>query len=202
MEHPPQGQRPREHAAYTGALVIGVLVAAMWIVEVVNAIDGQRLDSDGIIARTLSGLPGILSAPFLHAGFGHLIENTIPFVILGLLIALSGATQVVAVTVIVAIISGLGAWSLSAAGTDTIGASGVVFGFATFLVSRGFFARDGVQIAVGVLVAVLFGAALVASLVPHSGISWEAHASGAVGGVIAARVLAGRPRAVAGAENE
>jgi membrane associated rhomboid family serine protease len=190
--------RSGEHGAYDGFLVVAMLVAAMWIVEVVNALDGQRLDGDGIIARHLSGLAGILSAPFLHAGFGHLIENTIPFVILGLVIALGGAAQVIAVTVIVAIVSGLGAWALSSSGTDTIGASGVVFGYATFLMARGFFTRNALQIAVGVLVGVLFGAALIVSVVPQAGISWQGHVFGAIGGVIAARGLGSRGKAEVG----
>jgi membrane associated rhomboid family serine protease len=173
-----------------GFLVIGALVAVMWVVEIVNAIDGQRLSEDGIISRHLSGLPGILSAPFLHASFGHLISNTVPFVILGLVIALAGAREVIVVTVIVAVCSGLGAWLLAPSGTDTVGASGVVFGYATFLMTRGVFTRSVLQIAVGVIVAVLFGGALVLSLVPHPGISWQGHLFGAIGGVIAARVLA------------
>jgi membrane associated rhomboid family serine protease len=176
----------RGAVAYEGFAVLGVLVGAMWIVEVVNALDAQRLDGDGIIARQIGGLPGILSAPFIHASFAHLIANTIPFVILGGLIALAGAGRLVAVTVIVVLVSGLGAWALSASGTSIVGASGVDFGYAAFLIARGAFTRSVAQIAVGVLVIVVFGAALVWSLVPTAGISWQDHLAGAVGGVIAA----------------
>jgi membrane associated rhomboid family serine protease len=181
-----QRSRAGQADAYGGFLVLGALVCAMWVVELVNALDAQRLSSDGIIARRLSGLPGVLTAPFLHAGWGHLIANTIPFVILGLVIAASGAAVLIEVTVIAAIVGGLGAWALSASGSDTIGASGIVFGYATFLIARGFFTRRVAQILVGVLVAVLFGAALVASVVPQSGISWQDHVFGGLGGVIAA----------------
>ncbi|MGA2470309.1 MAG: rhomboid family intramembrane serine protease [Solirubrobacteraceae bacterium] len=175
-----------------GFVVLGALVAVMWIVEIINALDGQQLDGDGIISRHLSGLAGILSAPFLHASFAHLISNTIPFVILGIVIALGGAGQLIGVTVIVALISGLGAWGLSSSGTDTIGASGVVFGYATFLMARGIFTRSVLQIVVGVVVAVLFGAALLLSLVPHTGVSWQDHLFGAIGGVLAARGISSR----------
>lgn len=178
--------------ASSGFAALGLIVGAMWVVEVINAIDGQRLDSDGIISRHLSGLAGILSAPFLHASFAHLISNTIPFVILGLVIALSGAAQLIAVTVIVALISGLGAWALSPSGTDTVGASGVVFGYATFLMARGAFSRSALQLAVGVAVALLFGVALLTGLAPHDGISWQDHLFGAIGGVVAARGLTAR----------
>jgi len=184
--------RSSTESVYEGALVVGVLVAAMWIVEIINAIDNQRLDSDGIVSRRLSGLPGILSAPFLHVSFGHLLSNTIPFVILGLVIAVGGPRQVAAVTIIAALVSGLGAWSLSATGTDTVGASGVVFGYATFLMARGFFGRSFAQIAVGLLVAVLFGAALLLSIAPQAGVSWQDHVFGAVGRVLAAWLLSRR----------
>jgi membrane associated rhomboid family serine protease len=187
--------------AYQGFVVVAVLIGAMWIVEVVNSLDGQRLSRDGIIARRLSGLPGILSAPFLHASFAHLLANTVPFVILGLVIALGGATQVIGVTVIVALVSGLGAWALSSSGTDTVGASGVVFGYATFLIARGAFTRSVAQIAIGVLVVVLFGGALILSVVPQSGISWQDHLCGALGGVIAARSLTPRRRKPSSPEN-
>jgi membrane associated rhomboid family serine protease len=172
--------------AYEGAAVVGLLIAVMWVVEVVNSLDSQRLSQDGIISRRLSGLPGILSAPFLHASFGHLLANTVPFVILGLVVAIGGVRQIVAVTAIAAVVSGLGAWALSSAGTDTIGASGVVFGYATFLIARGFFTRSFTQLAIGALVGILFGGALLLSIAPQAGVSWQDHVFGAVGGVLAA----------------
>jgi membrane associated rhomboid family serine protease len=184
--------RSSREGFYEGALVVGLLVGVMWIVEIVNSLDSQQLDSDGIISRRLAGLPGILSAPFLHESFTHLIGNTIPFVILGLVIALGGAGRVIAVTVIAVVTSGVAAWALSSAGTDTIGASGVVFGYATYLIARGLFTRSMLQIVVGVLVAVLFGASLLLSIVPEHGISWQDHVGGAAGGVLAAWLLSGR----------
>jgi len=169
--------------------VIGGLVAIMWVVEIVNKIDGQRLSADGIYPRSLSGLPGIISAPFLHAGFGHLLGNTVPFVVLGLVIAAAGARRVIEVTAIVIVVAGLGTWLTAGAGTDTVGASGVVFGYAGFLIARGFFTRNIGALAVGVVVALLFGGALAADLVPQAGISWEDHLFGGLGGILAARLL-------------
>lgn len=187
---------------YEGTLVVGLLVAVMWVVEIINSLDGQRLDADGIIARRLSGLPGILSAPFLHESFSHLLSNTIPFIILGLVIALEGPARVIAVTVIAALVSGLGAWALSASGTDTIGASGIVFGYATFLIARGFFTRKAVALVIGVLVVVLFGGALLLSIAPQRGVSWQDHVFGAVGGVLAAWIVRERTAEAATPENK
>jgi membrane associated rhomboid family serine protease len=183
----------RRAALLEGAAVIGILLAAMWVLEIVNSIDGQKLDGDGIHPRSLGGLPGILSAPFLHAGFGHLLGNTIPFAILGLIVALGGARRVIEVTVIVILVAGLGTW-LTAGGGSTIGASGVVFGYAGYLIARGFFTRRMLELAGGAVVALLFGGALAWDLVPRSGVSWEDHLFGGIGGILAARLLT-RPRA-------
>jgi membrane associated rhomboid family serine protease len=181
----------RRAALFEGAAVIGLLVAVMWVVEIVNKIDGQRLTSDGIYPRALAGLPGIISAPFLHAGFGHLIGNTIPFIVLGLVIAAAGARRIIEVTVIVILVAGLGTWLTAGSHTDTVGASGVVFGYAGYLIARGFFTRSVAALALGVVVAVLFGGALATDLVPQAGISWQDHLFGGLGGILAARLLSG-----------
>ncbi len=93
------------------------------------------------------------------------------------------------VTLIVILISGLGTWLISPSGTDTFGASGLVFGYATYLLARGIFNRSLLEIGVGLVVGVVWGGVLVASVVPHAGVSWQDHVCGAVGGVIAAWLL-------------
>jgi len=173
-----------------GFRVLLGLTALMWTVEVVDSLDSHRLDRDGIVPRSVSHLYGIVLAPFLHANFGHLIANTVPFVIVGAVIAFAGARRLLGVAAVVALTSGLGTWLTASGGSVTIGASGVVFGFATYLISRGFLDRRVVELAVGVVVAVLFGGALLWSLLPRSGISWQAHLFGAIGGVLVARMLA------------
>jgi len=175
--------------ARRGAEAVLVLLGVMWAVQVVNSLDSYRLDSNGIVPRQLDGLRGVVLSPFLHASWGHLIGNTIPFAVLGLMIALSGPGRVLAVTAIVGLVAGLGTWLTSSSGSDTVGASGIVFGYAAYLVARGFFNRRLTEIALGAVVAVLFGGALLSSLIPHSGVSWQDHAFGAIGGLLAARLL-------------
>jgi membrane associated rhomboid family serine protease len=173
-----------------GLAIVGLMVAVMWVTEVIDTVDHHKLDQHGIQPHESDGLIGIVTAPFLHAGFGHLIGNTVPFVVLGVLIALSGAARVLAVTAIVALVSGAGVWLVAPEHTNHIGASGVVFGYATYLIARGFYNRSLLEIAVGLLVAAVFGTALLGGLAPHQGISWQGHLFGAVGGVVAAWVLA------------
>ncbi len=172
------------------SLLVGI-VAIMWIVEVVNSLDSYRLDQDaGLIPRDVDRVWAIFTSPFLHAGWPHLIDNTIPFVFMGVIIAVRGAAKLALVTLIVIVIGGLGTWLIAPAATNTVGASGVVFGYATYLFTRGLFERSVLQILTGVIVGVVWGGALVSSVVPHAGISWQAHVCGAVGGVVAAWLLA------------
>jgi membrane associated rhomboid family serine protease len=175
-------------------LFVAAMVALMWLAEVVDVVAGGRLDEYGIHPRDVNGLPEIVSAPFLHAGFGHLVSNTVPFVIMGAAIALGGLVRVAAVTAVVGLVSGLGTWLIAPADTVTIGASGLVFGYATYLVARGFLSKRVMDLVVGAAVVALWGFALLQGLLPQERISWQAHAFGAVGGLVAASLLAGRRR--------
>jgi membrane associated rhomboid family serine protease len=175
-------------------LLLGI-VLLMWALEVVDVALDNRLDQYGIVPRELEGLDGVIAAPFLHVGFGHLVANTLPFVAMGLVIALEGPLRLLGVTAITAVISGLGTWLIAPADTIHLGASGVVFGYATYLIARGLFNRRVMEIAIGAGVALLWGGALLAGLEPQQGISWQGHLFGAIGGVVAARVLSERREA-------
>lgn len=180
----------------TNALLLVVaMVGLMWMLEIVDIAANQRLDSYGIHPRDVDGLPEILAAPFLHAGFGHLISNTVPFAVMGVAIALGGLVRVALVTLIVALVSGFGTWLIAASNSVHLGASGVVFGYATYLVSRGIFSRRLPELAIGVIVVAIWGAGLLQGLLPQERISWQAHLFGAVGGVIAAAMLVRRREA-------
>jgi membrane associated rhomboid family serine protease len=181
----PKGQTQKE-----GLLLLLGIVALMWLVEVINAIDSYGLDSDGIVPRSFSHLWAIFTSPFIHANFSpHLLDNTIPLVFMGVFIALRGAARLAAVTAIVIVVGGLGTWLIAPSNTVTIGASGVVFGYATYLFARGVFNRSVLEILIGLVVGAVWGAALLSSIVPHTGVSWQAHVCGAIGGVVAAWVL-------------
>jgi membrane associated rhomboid family serine protease len=189
-----------------GLALLAGMVALMWVIEVINTITGNDLSSDGIYARNIGRFWGILTSPFIHASFQHLTDNTVPFVFLGVIIAFRGAGRLALVTAFIILIGGLGTWLISPshagshhAALDTIGCSGVVFGYASYLLSRGIFDRNFWELLIGVVVGVVWGAVLIASLVPHSGISWQAHLCGGIAGLIVAWRLSHTDRA--GASN-
>jgi membrane associated rhomboid family serine protease len=173
--------------------IVIALVALMWVLEVVDVALDHRLDQYGIEPRDPDGLDGVVAAPFLHVGFGHLLANTLPFVVMGVVIAFEGPLRLVGVTALVAIVSGLGTWLVAPDNTIHLGASGVVFGYATYLIARGLFNRRAGELAIGAGVALLWGGALLGGLEPQRGISWQGHLFGALGGLLAAWALA-RPQ--------
>jgi membrane associated rhomboid family serine protease len=177
--------------ARSGLMLLLGIVVLMWAIEAINSLDSNRLDRwGGIYPHNVDRLWGILTSPFLHVSFyPHLIDNTIPLVFMGVIIALRGARRLAAVTLIVIVVGGLGTWLISAAGVPIVGASGLVFGYATYLFARGLFNRSLLEIAVGLVVGLVWGGALVTSVVPHAGVSWQDHVCGALGGVLAAWLL-------------
>lgn len=179
----------------TALQVLAAMVALMWGLEVVDAALGGDLDRYGIQPRDTDSLPEIVAAPFLHVGFAHLIGNTVPFAAMGAAIAWAGLRRLLAVTAVVGLVSGLGVWLLAGSNTIHLGASGLVFGYATYLITRGVFTRRLGELAVGAVVVALWGFTLLGGLLPQDRISWQAHLFGAIGGIVAARMAATRGRA-------
>ncbi|HEX6195015.1 MAG TPA: rhomboid family intramembrane serine protease [Jiangellaceae bacterium] len=178
-------------ALWTAPLLV---VAIMWVAEIVDAFTPQaNLDEYGIQPRSDEGLIGILAAPFLHGGFGHLIANTTAFVILGLLVVWASKSYW-AVTFGVIVLGGLGVWLIAAPGTVHIGASGLVYGYAAFLVAWGFFTRHTRDIVIGILVALAYGGLVTGLLPTQPGVSWQGHLFGAIAGILMASWLSRRRR--------
>lgn len=179
----------------TAATTIGGFVVLLWVIEFVDMLMNNRLDQEGIEPREGDGLLGILFAPLLHGGWDHLAANTIPIAVLGFLILLSGVGTWVSVTALVWIIGGVGTWLTGGDNTVHLGASVLVFGWLVFLIVRGFFNGKIGQIALGVVVLLLYGGALWGVLPGQEGISWQGHLFGALGGGVAAWLMADRQRA-------
>jgi membrane associated rhomboid family serine protease len=171
--------------------LVVVVTAMMWVVEAADAfLLNHGLDRQGIIPRTWSGLDGVLWAPWLHGSFGHLLANTLPFLILGGFVALGGIRRWVSVTAFVMIVGGLATWLLARPAIH-LGASGVIFGYAGFLLIAGFVEKSLKGVAIAIVVGVLFGGMVLRGVTPVAGwVSWESHLFGLVAGVLAAFFIA------------
>lgn len=188
---PARSEPPFDPQSWTGALIVMASVAAvLWVVQFVNSADDYRLDRFGVRPREVDGLWGVVTMPFLHASFGHLLSNTIPLVLIGWVLLLSGLRTWATVTVIVVVVGGMLTWLVAPGHAVIVGASGMVFGWLGYLLARAYFSRRLKWIIVAVLVLVFFGT-LLFGLFPtlHSDVSWQAHVCGFAAGIGAGALL-------------
>ncbi len=167
-------------------MVVGGLLAVMWLLEALDTVTLNSLDAYGIEPRQAEDLLNIAWAPFLHFGWPHLIGNSGPFLVLGVITYLAGVARWIVATLTSVVVSGLAAWLLSPVGSITAGASGLIFGWLTYLLVRGLFTGRPGQIAIAVVVFLLYGSVLWGVFPTMPGVSWQAHLGGAIGGVVAA----------------
>jgi membrane associated rhomboid family serine protease len=170
------------------AALVGFVVA-LWIVQAFNWATGDALSATfGLIPRHLSGLDGIVGMPFLHGSFAHLIANTPPLLLLGTLLAATVTRGLVAMNMVVIGFGGTLVWLFGSSAIH-IGASGLVFGWFGFLITRGFVDRSPVTLGASVMVGVVYGSIIWGVLPGQPGVSWEAHLFGAIAGIAAAFLI-------------
>ena len=172
--------------------LIVAFLSMIWAIEILNGFMGHRLSTWGILPRTEIGLRGIPLSPFLHGSFNHVLSNTIPFLILGGLVAFRGSQKLIGVSLFIIGVGGTGVWLLGRPAFH-VGASGLVFGYFGYLVAAGWYDRKLGSILAAFAVIVLYGGLVVVVLPTVGFVSWEAHLFGLIAGVLAAR-LVGRGR--------
>jgi membrane associated rhomboid family serine protease len=172
------------------ALFMLLFTAALYVIEVLDIASGEQLEREGgIRPLVVDSLGGVLWSPLLHDDFAHLMANTVPFLVLGFLAMAGGFRQFLLVTATIWVLGGLGVWLTGVSGYH-IGASGLIFGWLVFLLTRGFFARSGLQILLAVGLFFVWGGILFGVLPGQPGVSWQAHLFGALAGLLAARLVA------------
>lgn len=177
-----------------GQLIL-LWVGLLWLLEAVDQAAGNALDAYGIEPRRTDELVDVVPAAFLHFGWDHLMANTLPLLVLGFMAALRGTGRFLAVAFTIIAVSGLGVWLTAPDHSNTAGASGLVFGLFGYLVLRGFVDRRITDVALGGVVAVLYGSILWGVLPTSAGISWQGHLFGLIGGVAAAFLTSSAGRA-------
>jgi len=193
MTPPTKGSLSKEFK--TQVTILGGFVALFWLIEILDlAVFGGMLETFGIIPHSLIGFRGIVFAPFLHGSIGHLLANTLPFVILGWLVMVQETSDFWIVTFLSAVIGGLGVWFLGIPGTLHVGSSILIFGYLGFLMLRGYFQRNLPSIALSLLVIFFYGGLVWGVLPGAQGISWQGHLFGFIGGGVAAKLIATEKR--------
>jgi membrane associated rhomboid family serine protease len=164
------------------------VVPVLFLIELVDSrLMSGRLDvQGGILPHDIAGLDGIVFAPLLHADFTHVLANSAPLILMGTFVLAAGPRRFWLSTILIAIISGVGVWFTGETGTVVVGASGVIFGYLGVLLTRGVVEHSWWNIAVGLLIGLLYGWQLIGVLPTDERISWQAHLFGFIGGVVAA----------------
>lgn len=159
-----------------------------WIVYIVSLATNINLDKMGILPRNLLGVLGVVTGPVVHANFSHLLSNTIPLIILGWAIFYFYPKVSYKAFWVVYILTGVFVW-LFARQVYHIGASGIVYGFVSFLFFSGIFRKDNKSIAIALIITFLYGGIVWGVLPGQKGISWESHLFGGIAGVITAFIF-------------
>jgi membrane associated rhomboid family serine protease len=197
LDAPGENRSPAKYRpaarAQAGLLILGLFVALLFAIELVNAATFHGLNRTfGLRPRSADGLLDILTFPLFHASVGHVVSNALPLIIFGFIVFMAGLRVFLTAVAFSWLGSGIVVWLIGGWGI-TVGASGLVFGLFAFLLVRGFFNRSWWQIALSVVLFLTYGGILF-GILPNvaSFVSWQAHLGGALGGVAAAMLL--RPR--------
>jgi len=166
-----------------------IFVAMMWVVKLLEIALNNSLSEYGMAPRSLQGLYGIFTYPFLHKDLGHLTSNSLPLLFLGT--ALFYYYRDVSRTVFfqLFIISGLWLLILGKQGSIHIGASGLVYGLTAFHITAGLIKRNKHLLAFALLVMFLYGSmvwGVFPDFFPKRNISWEGHLTGMAAGILLA----------------
>ena len=182
-----------ERKKFLGSLIIPlIIVAVMWAVMIIEVSLGVDLNRYGLVPHTLRGLIGILTLPFLHGGWDHLMANSIPVIVLGTALYYFYPTLANRVMLITYLGSGLLTWCLGDPCTTHVGASALIYGLNLFLIVSGFIRGNRQLIVISLIMVFLYGSfiwGMIPSLAKPQNISWEGHLSGAIIGIVLALLL-------------
>lgn len=166
-------------------------VAAIWLIFVLDRF--LPLERFGLVPRELSGLIGIASMPFLHGNWGHLISNTVPLLVLLMLVAGSRANSAY-IVISICLIGGLLLWVIGRSSIH-IGASLLVFGLAGFIIVSGFIEKRPLPLILSIVVLIVYGSSLIKGILPfEKGVSFEGHFCGLLAGAVCAMGLLPRSK--------
>ncbi len=167
------------------AVALLLFISTIWAVSLAGFLFNARM---GVQPRSVSGLLGILVAPWFHANWAHLLSNTLPLLVLGWFTMLPRKADFAEAVLGGLVGAGAAAWLLGGPHTLHLGASGLVFGLFGYVLARGLYQRQFVGMALAMVAAAVYGSSMALGLLPmYPGVSWQSHVGGAVGGFLMAK---------------
>ena len=181
---PPPEEKQR---LYAGIYTAFILVAIMWLVKAIELFGGISFATLGILPLKLKGMAGIVLAPLIHSDLSHLTANSAPMLFLTAALVYYYRKDALKILSILWIITGLWVWLFARGNSYHIGASGVVYGLASFHLMGGIIRKDPRLMAFSMLVIFLYGSMVwgfFPDFFPKKNISWESHLMGAIAGAV------------------
>ncbi len=166
-------------------------IVLIWAIEIVDIVLSYDLRAFALRPREVGSLYGVITMHFLHNGFGHLISNSVPLLILGFFVSALGKMR--QVTFLIMLLSGLLVWIFARDGLHA-GASGLVMGYWGYLISNAFFHRSFKNISIAIITILIYGGAVFTLLDFRTEISFEGHIFGFLSGITSAWLLADRKK--------
>jgi membrane associated rhomboid family serine protease len=157
----------------------------MWFVFAISLILPFDLAILGIYPRSLSGSIGIVFAPLIHGDIVHLVSNSVPLLFLGIVLFFFYNQIAKRVLMQCYFLTNVLVWIFARTSLH-IGASGLVYGIASFLVFFGIFRKDFRSILISLVILLMYGGLIYGVLPQQEGISWESHLLGAIVGILSA----------------
>ena len=175
-----------ENSRFAHSFLPGALfVVLLWLISLLQYLTDASLSWLGILPRNFFGLIGILTAPLIHSGLVHLLSNSFPLVLLPGFILFMHRQVALRVFAFVYFFSGLMTWFIGRPAYH-VGASGVIYGLAGFLLFNGLLRRDRPALAVSMAILFLYGGLFYGLFPAEERVSWEGHLGGLVSGLLAA----------------
>ena len=156
--------------------------AAMVVGTIIPFISARAASRLGVVPRQVSGLPGIVTAPFVHANVAHLAANLPPFIVLGSLVLRHDQPHFIEVATTIAVAEGALLW-LFGRNSSHVGMSGVIFGFLGYLLAVAWYTRTTPDLLVAGGVVLFYGGMLAGIKPVRDGTSWEGHLFGLLVGL-------------------
>ena len=160
------------------------IILIMWMVHITKIAMDIDITHYGVYPRTMSGAKGIFFSPFIHGDFGHLISNTVPMFVLGLIVFTFYRKVAISSFLLIYMFTGFSVWLFSSSMAYHIGASGVVYGLLSFVFWSGIFRQNIRAIVLALVVLTLYSGFFFGVLPDQEGVSWESHLFGAIVGII------------------
>ena len=167
---------------------IAEFILLLAAVHLMNVVTGMWLSRFGILPRAMAGLRGIVFGPLLHRDWSHLFANATPLAGLLCILAFSNRHALWPNTAAIWLISGAAVWLVGRPASVQVGASGLIYGLAAFLIASGWLHQDARSAFAALLVIFLYGSIVWGLLPSKPGVSWEGHLCGAFAGILTANL--------------